>query len=195
MPHREHFPIIKIFFKNNWREWLLSIYHQNMPQIVCISNSNCVGQGCMASPRSRAVLGNEVGLVPLSPIEGTFPCLAVYLEQSTFWPGCCRSKDCHAHLLPVPCTSWPGCWRSKDCHVQCYYMFPALSEEQNELSLSGSGCKCCPQHPCAQERHTCPSHGNCASFRTITTALTSISPQTCHILRNRNKATLPPFVF
>lgn len=145
-----------------------------MPQIVCISNSNCVGQGCMASLKSRAVLENEVGLAPLGPIEGTLRGLAVYLEQST---------------------SWPGCWRSKDCHVQCYYMFPALSEEQNELSLSGSGRECCPQHPCPRERHTCPFHGSCTSFRTIMTTLTSISPQTCHILRNRNKATLPPFVF
>lgn len=61
MPHHEHLPVIKIFFKNKtWMAaWHLS---SECPITVCVSDSNCVGLGWMASLKSRAVLGNQGGI-------------------------------------------------------------------------------------------------------------------------------------
>lgn len=58
MLHHEHLPVIKIFLKNvTWMAaWHLS---SECPITVCVSDSNCVGLGWMASLKSRAVLGNQ----------------------------------------------------------------------------------------------------------------------------------------
>lgn len=81
MLHREHLPVIKIFFKNvTWMAaWHLS---SECPITVCVSDSNCVGLEWMAPLKSRAVLGSQGGICsPHSKLrEASLP-YSVCLDQ------------------------------------------------------------------------------------------------------------------